>query len=199
MRKCSIQMWTCFKCKISKLIQKHLTKTCTCFFQPVVRLKAGPRLGEGRVEVLKEGKWGTICDHLWDLPAASVVCRELGFGTAKEALTQAQLGQGKIGHINIATHIVCIQSSSTLMSFWCSELYSPWLGRSLWETFVCLNKTKSRFYLSLFLSKKITSFMKSQKGLKKRPRAADTITIKDMVQTLNQCILSMISLFRWFL
>ena len=63
--------------------------------KPVVRLVDGGSRSEGRVEVLYDGVWGTVCDDGWDLTDASVVCKELGFGNAKEATQNSKFGKGK--------------------------------------------------------------------------------------------------------
>lgn len=71
------------------------------FQYPLVRLKSGAKTGEGRPEVLKNGVWGTICHDGWGLTEASVFCREMGFGSAQEAIPGARFGQGKTLKIEV--------------------------------------------------------------------------------------------------
>ena len=59
-----------------------------------VRLIGGSSNLEGRVEVLYQGTWGTICDDFWSIEDARVICRQLGHGSALQATSSANFGQG---------------------------------------------------------------------------------------------------------
>ncbi|XP_041039906.1 lysyl oxidase homolog 3B-like [Carcharodon carcharias] len=60
-----------------------------------VRMSGYPRKhNEGRVEVLYEGEWGTICDDDFKLENAMVLCRMMGFTTATGWTHSAKYGKG---------------------------------------------------------------------------------------------------------
>ncbi|KAJ8040728.1 Deleted in malignant brain tumors 1 protein [Holothuria leucospilota] len=59
-----------------------------------IRLVDGTTVYEGRVEILHNGIWGTVCDDYWDMNEARVVCRQLGYTDAVDALHSAYFGSG---------------------------------------------------------------------------------------------------------
>ena len=52
-----------------------------------VRLVGGASSHEGRLEILRNGTWGTVCDDFFTNAGAQVACYMLGFGYHLRAFT----------------------------------------------------------------------------------------------------------------
>lgn len=64
------------------------------------------------MEIQHNGTWGTVCDDLWGLPAAQVVCRQLGCGVALEAPRSSLFGDGS-GPIFL-NNVSCVGNETSL-------------------------------------------------------------------------------------
>ncbi|XP_069114802.1 macrophage scavenger receptor types I and II-like [Argopecten irradians] len=64
-----------------------------CTSQYDIRLMSGLTEKEGRVEILYNGAWGTVCDDEFGTPEAIVVCNQLGY-SGGEAFSRAHYGEG---------------------------------------------------------------------------------------------------------
>ncbi|XP_028253060.1 deleted in malignant brain tumors 1 protein-like isoform X2 [Parambassis ranga] len=67
----------------------------SCAGNPPLRLVNGTDRCSGRVEILHDGQWGTVCDDEWDIRDAQVVCRSMDCGTAQTVKNGAFFGQGQ--------------------------------------------------------------------------------------------------------
>ncbi len=95
-----------------------------------LRLVGGATANEGRLEILLDGQWGTVCDDYWGKADADVACRALGYaeGSVADAtqFTGAHFGAGAQSMPIWLDNVQCSGTETGLLA--CPRRYSPAVG-----------------------------------------------------------------------
>ncbi|XP_072439564.1 neurotrypsin isoform X2 [Chiloscyllium punctatum] len=87
--------------------------SCNPYADGAIRLIGGRDSSEGRLEIYRNGAWGTVCDDRWTDMNARVVCRQLGFSGPGIVAPEARFGQGT-GFI-LLDEVVCTGTELNLL------------------------------------------------------------------------------------
>ncbi|XP_041452747.1 deleted in malignant brain tumors 1 protein-like [Lytechinus variegatus] len=107
-----------------------------------VRLVGGIYESEGRVEVFHDSQWVTICDSLWSIEDATVVCRQLNYSGADLALVAGLFGGGQ-GAVGL-TNMECNGMESNLSTCKFDLVEDTWCGHSRDAGVVCTSQGSLR-------------------------------------------------------
>nr|XP_021330850.1 scavenger receptor cysteine-rich type 1 protein M130-like [Danio rerio] len=77
-----------------KVFNRSVKLMCVSAHVPL-RLRGGDGRCSGRLEVYHNAVWGSVCDDLWDISDAQVVCGQLGCGAALRADGNSAFGAGE--------------------------------------------------------------------------------------------------------
>ncbi|NWI17343.1 DMBT1 protein, partial [Crypturellus soui] len=108
-----------------------------------VRLENGDSRCAGRVEVKKQGHWGTVCDDDWSIEDVAVVCKQLGCGSALQAPQYGYFGQGS-GPIGLYS-VECEGTENALSECTHADWTKAFCTHAFDAGVICSGKESSRF------------------------------------------------------
>ena len=100
--------------------------TLKCTVQDATTDDDANRLTEGRVEVINDGEWGTVCDDYWSNGEGNVVCTQMGYAGAERVFFDSHFGGAAKGTRTWLDNLQCVGNEEDLLD--CPRRGGPAVG-----------------------------------------------------------------------